>query len=43
MKATTLMDVYGCLMGTAGEVIELPEDVMEGASLCIRKMIELGG
>lgn len=43
MKATTLMDVYGCLMGTAGEVIELPVDVMEGASLCIRKMIELGG
>ena len=42
MKATTLMDVLGCLQGTAGEAIELPADVMEGAGRCIRRMIELG-
>lgn len=31
MKITTLMDIYNCLKGTGGEVIELPENVMEGA------------
>ena len=26
MKITTLMDIYNCLKGTGGEVIELPEN-----------------
>ena len=43
MKVTTLMDVYNCLKGRGGEVIELPESVMEGAGRCIRRMVELGG
>ena len=38
-----LMDIYNCLKGTGGEVIELPENVMEGASSCINRMVELGG
>lgn len=29
--------------GTGGEVIELPENVMEGAGRCIYRMVELGG
>ena len=40
MKVTTLMDVYNCLRGTAGEEIELSPEVMEGAGRCIRKMVE---
>ncbi|MCI9488132.1 MAG: quinolinate synthase NadA [Lachnospiraceae bacterium] len=43
MRATTLMDVYHCLRGTGGEEILLPEETMEGAGRCIRRMIELGG
>lgn len=43
MKATTLCDVYNCVMGTAGEVIELDEEVAAGAKRCLDKMIELGG
>ena len=43
MKITTLMDIYNCLKGTGGEVIELPENVMEGAGRCIHCMVELGG
>lgn len=43
MKVTTLMDVCSCLKGTGGEIMELPEDVMEGAGRCIRRMVELGG
>ena len=43
MKITTLMDIYNCLKGTGGEVIELPENVMEGAGRCINRMVELGG
>mgnify|MGYP000022460476 FL=1 len=43
MKITTLMDIYNCLKGTGGEVIELPENVMEGAGRCIHRMVELGG
>lgn len=43
MKITTLMDVYNCLKGTGGEVIELPENIMEGAGRCIHRMVELGG
>ena len=43
MKITTLMDIYNCLKGTGGEVIELPENVIEGAGRCIHRMVELGG
>lgn len=42
MKVTTLMDVYNVLMGTGGELIELSENVMKGASRCINEMIRLG-
>ena len=42
MKLTTLVDVLNVLKGVSGEEIILPEDVMEGASRCINKMIELG-
>lgn len=42
MKLTTLMDVYNCLKGTGGELIELPEQIMEGAGRCIQRMVELG-
>ena len=42
MKITTLMDIYNCLKGTGGEVIELPENVMEVAGRCIHRMVELG-
>lgn len=43
MKVTTLMDVYNTLKGVGGEEIVLDQKVMEGASRCINKMIELGG
>lgn len=43
MRLTTLCDVYNCLRGCGGEEILLPQDVMEGAGRCIRKMVELGG
>lgn len=42
MKVTTIVDVLNCCNGTAGEVIELDEDIMAGAKRCIDKMIELG-
>ena len=43
MKATTLVDVYNCLMGDGGEVIEMDEQTIKLAGKCIDKMIELGG
>lgn len=43
MKATTLADIYNCILGTEGEIIELDEDVAAGAKRCLDKMIELGG
>lgn len=43
MKITTLMDVYNCLKGRGGEEIKLPQNVMDGAGRCIRRMVELGG
>lgn len=43
MKVTTLMDVYNVLCGIGGEEITLPDHVIEGASRCIHRMIELGG
>ena len=42
MKITTLMDIYNCLKGRGGEEIQLPENVIEGAGRCIRRMVELG-
>ena len=42
MKITTLMDIYNCLKGCGGEEIQLPENVIEGAGRCIRRMVELG-
>ena len=42
MKITTLMDIYNCLKGRGGEEIRLPENVIEGAGRCIRRMVELG-
>jgi quinolinate synthase len=43
MKVTTLMDVLRCLSGAGGEEIVLPQQVMDGAGRCIRRMMELGG
>lgn len=43
MKLTTLPDIYRCLLGTGGEQITLPAEIMAGAGRCIRRMVELGG
>ncbi len=40
MKVTTLADVLNVLNGTGGEEIVLPNHIMEGASICINKMLE---
>ena len=42
MRLTTLPEVLACLEGQAGEEIELDELTMQEASLCIRRMIEMG-
>ena len=42
MKLTTLSDVYHCVKGTGGEVIELEEEVRLKAKKCIDAMLELG-
>ena len=42
MKITTLMDVYNCLKGRGGEEIKLPQNIIDGAGRCIRRMVELG-
>ncbi len=42
MKLTTIVDVLNCDKGIAGEEKILEKDVMDGARLCIDKMIELG-
>lgn len=42
MKATTLVDVYHAVKGTAGKQIELDDDTINKARKCIDKMIELG-
>lgn len=42
MKSTTLVDVYNCLIGEGGLVIEMPEEQIKRASVCIDKMLELG-
>lgn len=41
MKHTTLMDVYKALQG-GGLEIEMSDDIMEKASVCIKRMLELG-
>lgn len=43
MKVTTLVDVYNCLRGRAGEEIILDDNVICGAKKCIERMIALGG
>lgn len=42
MRITTLVDVYNALVGTGGEVIELDNDTLQKARVCIDKMIALG-
>ena len=42
MQATTIVDVLNCCKGIGGEVIELDDEIMQGAKRCIDKMIELG-
>ncbi len=43
MKATTLSDVYHCLTGDGGEVIDMEESVRLSAVKCIEEMIKYGG
>lgn len=43
MKATTLPDVYNCLLGRGGEEIVMDEELISSAVKCIEKMIEYGG
>lgn len=42
MKVTTLADVLHCLQGVDGEEIQMPEDVMQKAKVCIEEMLRLG-
>ena len=42
MRLTTLPQVYQCVMGTGGEVIELDEDVRIKAKECIDTMLTRG-
>lgn len=42
MKLTTLPDVYQCLRGTGGEVIDLDDDTRIKAKACIDTMLSLG-
>ena len=42
MKATTLMDVYNCLVGDGGEEILLDDKTISDAKRCIDEMIRLG-
>ena len=41
MRLTTLMDVYHCLLGNAGEEITLADDIRLSAQKCIDAMLEL--
>ena len=43
MRITTLEDIYGCIMGTAGEEILLSEEEIAESRRPIDRMIELGG
>ncbi|MGN0642299.1 MAG: quinolinate synthase NadA [Huintestinicola sp.] len=42
MKATTLMDVYNALIGKGGVHIEMSDELIEKASVCINRMLEMG-
>lgn len=42
MKSTTLVDLYNCVKGTAGEEIILDDDTIRDAKKCIDEMIRLG-
>lgn len=42
MKATTLVDVYNCLIGKGGEELILDEQTITDAKKCIDEMIRLG-
>lgn len=42
MKLTTLMDIYQCLQGIAGEEIVLDSQTMQKARICIDEMLRLG-
>ena len=41
MKLTTVMDVYNCLIGEAGEEITLSDETREKAKKCIDAMLEM--
>lgn len=42
MKATTLVDLYDCVLGRGGEEIKLDEQTVRDARRCIDMMIKLG-
>jgi quinolinate synthase len=42
MKLTTLTDVYHCVLGDGGEVIELDDETLREARRCIDEMLRLG-
>lgn len=42
MRTTTLMDLYNCVNGTAGEEIVLSDETIRDAKKCIDEMIRLG-
>lgn len=42
MKATTLVDVYRCVLETGGEEIQLTDSQICGARKCIDEMLKLG-
>lgn len=42
MKLTTLADVYGCLVGTAGEVIDMSDEMRNAAKVPLDAMLNLG-
>lgn len=42
MKLTTLMDVYKTLNGTGGTLIEMSDDLIAKAKVCVDEMIRLG-
>ena len=42
MKSTTLVDLYNCVSGTAGEEIILDDETIRDARKCIDEMIRLG-
>lgn len=43
MKRTSVADVYACLRGEVGEVIELDEDIRLAAKRCVDAMLRYGG